>query len=307
MKTELGKIEERAQTIYSDKLLENANSNFNIKVETKEVIEQLKIEGYQIEQIAVSDKVITGISLDKTSMTLALKQEQQIKVNYETEGELFNYYAVVDGKYYKIHSNKGFIIIDREPSEVEGNAGTIDTLSVQMSDETIATVTVDNTTSVVNVTAKKVGTATITVTYESNKIATCIIIVEPPKVEDIIGEVQETAVSVKDENGNQVVIPEGFRILPHGIQNDEISEVIYNYNETKHTPCVQDGIVIADAENNQFVWIPVGEIMNKDKSKTTIILGRYKFVKEQPIPAMPAQTQDNYLEAVGISRTPGVN
>ena len=70
IQTELGKIEERSQMIYSDKLMETASSTLSTKVETSEVIEQLRNEGYTIEQRPVAEGDITGISLDKESITL---------------------------------------------------------------------------------------------------------------------------------------------------------------------------------------------------------------------------------------------
>ena len=43
-------------------------------------------------------------------------------------------------------------------------------------------------------------------------------------------------------------------------------------------PAVQDGIVIENGtDGNQFVWVPVGEIKNKDNTTNTITLGRYTF------------------------------
>lgn len=40
---------------------------------------------------------------------------------------------------------------------------------------------------------------------------------------------------------------------------------------------MQDGIVIEDNEGNQFVWIPVGNVKNKDGSTNNIQLARYTF------------------------------
>ena len=111
------------------------------------------------------------------------------------------------------------------------------------------------------VTGKSDGTTTIIAkaTDGSGKMANCTVKVTSPKVADIIGEKQEQTITVKDENGNKVVVPGGFRVLPHGTESTEISEVVYHY-DTNHKPCVQGGIVIADDDDNQFVWGPVGEV-----------------------------------------------
>ncbi len=75
----------------------------------------------------------------------------------------------------------------------------------------------------------------------------------------------------KDSLGNPITIPEGFKVVPDG--QDDIE---YTYTGDKK-PTVQDGIVIEDNEGNQFVWIPVGEIKNKDNTTTNIQLARYTF------------------------------
>ena len=75
----------------------------------------------------------------------------------------------------------------------------------------------------------------------------------------------------KDSLGNPITIPEGFKVVPDGQDGVE-----YTYTGDKK-PTVQDGIVIEDNEGNQFVWIPVGSIKNKDGSSTTIQLARYTF------------------------------
>ena len=80
---------------------------------------------------------------------------------------------------------------------------------------------------------------------------------------------------VVDEFGNQITIPTGFHIVTHA----EDETVDYDYSATKKgIPTVQDGIVIQDGDGNQFVWIPVGTIKNKENESTTEIkLGRYTF------------------------------
>ena len=54
---------------------------------------------------------------------------------------------------------------------------------------------------------------------------------------------------VVDDKGNTVVVPEGFKVV------------------TSEGTTVDKGIVIEDANGNQFVWIPVGEITKADGTK----------------------------------------
>lgn len=97
------------------------------------------------------------------------------------------------------------------------------------------------------------------------------------KVADLIGkEAQTFNQDVTDKYGNKITIPAGFTIVEHGVDN-----VVYTYAETdNHIPTVQDGIVIQDKDNNQFVWIPVGKIKNKDNTEGTITLARRTFNTE---------------------------
>ena len=78
--------------------------------------------------------------------------------------------------------------------------------------------------------------------------------------EKTIEEVQENYVVgntiVKDENGNKIVVPDGFKIT----------------NDTKK---VHEGIVITDG-TNEFVWVPVGEVSDGINTHT-IKLSRYTF------------------------------
>ena len=84
--------------------------------------------------------------------------------------------------------------------------------------------------------------------------------------------------TIEDEYKNKVVIPAGFHIAMPTADNG----IVYNYTGDG-TPSVQDGIVIEDVDGNQFVWIPVGTINNKEDDEnglTTIItLGRYEFAE----------------------------
>ena len=122
---------------------------------------------------------------------------------------------------------------------------------------------------------------------------------EDKTVADIVNKVQDTNKTVEDENGNKVTIPGGFKVVPNSPEGtDESEKVDYTYNGDG-TPAVQDGIVIEDEEGNQFVWIPVGDIKNKDGSTTTITLGRYTFDRTNGTPTLQ-QNADNYTQIVTV-------
>ena len=182
IQTELGKIEERANLIYADKLVQNVPISLNNKPTLQDIVEPLRTEGYQIEKMKASGDAITGISLSRESMILGFGNSNTIKVTLETNGEPYIYYAIVNGKYYQMHYNNGNITIDRTSSEIT-DIGKNPTLIVSSSDETIATATLDNDTNVVNVTsnnASKAGTITITITCGSYTKTCSVTVKEVP-------------------------------------------------------------------------------------------------------------------------------
>ena len=94
-------------------------------------------------------------------------------------------------------------------------------------------------------------------------------------ISTIIGKAVNKNTKAEDAYGNKITIPKGFKILPHGT---EAGSADYTYSGD-NIPAVQDGIVIEDTQEgtagNQFVWVPVGIIKNKDNTTNTITLGRY--------------------------------
>lgn len=167
--TELGKIEERAGLIYSDKLIERVPDSLSNKPTMQEIIDELRKDGYTIEQVAVSDNEITGISLDRESINLTFGASKQIKVTLEGISEPYTYYAVVDGKYYKMHYDNGLITIDRIESDISDKGEEIiSTLTAIIGDNKVATIETNNDTNIITVTANdKIGETRVTVTYGS--------------------------------------------------------------------------------------------------------------------------------------------
>ena len=100
------------------------------------------------------------------------------------------------------------------------------------------------------------------------------------KISTLVGTVVDKNTKAEDAYGNKITIPKGFKILEHN-PTSSTGAVTYNYTNSEetgeHIPAVQDGIVIEDKDGNQFVWVPVGTIKNKDNTTSTITLGRYEF------------------------------
>ena len=68
---------------------------------------------------------------------------------------------------------------------------------------------------------------------------------------------------LKDEKGNRIVVPAGFKII-NGATTVDKGIVIEDVTETA-------------TKGSQFVWVPVGTITKADGTTATITLGRYDF------------------------------
>ena len=114
-------------------------------------------------------------------------------------------------------------------------------------------------------------------------------------VEKIVTENTKTV----DAYGNKITIPKGFKVVAHGT---EAGAATYTYSGN-NIPAVQDGIVIENGtDGNQFVWVPVGEIKNKDNTTNTITLGRYSdFTMTNGI-YTPAQSTENYTDEIEVGK-----
>ena len=119
-----------------------------------------------------------------------------------------------------------------------------------------------------------------------------------PKISALVDKVVDKNTRAEDAYGNKITIPKGFKILPHGTEDGSAN---YNYSGD-NTPTVQDGIVIENGtDGNQFVWVPVGTIKNKDGSTNTITLGRYSNFAKQNGTYVPAQNANNCTQEVTIN------
>ena len=118
-----------------------------------------------------------------------------------------------------------------------------------------------------------------------------------PKISRLIGTVVDKNTKAEDAYGNKITIPKGFKVVAHGTV---AGSATYTYSGD-NIPAVQDGIVIENGtDGNQFVWVPVGTIKNKDNTTNTITLGRYSNFTKQNGNYVPAQTAENYKQETVI-------
>ena len=91
-------------------------------------------------------------------------------------------------------------------------------------------------------------------------------------ISTLLGKTVDQNTKAEDAYGNKITIPKGFKVVAHGTV---AGSATYTYSGD-NIPAVQDGIVIENGtDGNQFVWVPVGTIKNKNNTTNTITLGRY--------------------------------
>ncbi len=126
---------------------------------------------------------------------------------------------------------------------------------------------------------------------------------ELEKLKDTSEYVTETK-TITDKYKNKVVIPQGFKVASDsGL--DVTEGIVIEDNDIKEE--------IGNNRGNQYVWVPVGDIIKSDGTKTTITLGRYTFadgindkasdgttVLEKGTPILK-QSAENYAQEVLIN------
>mgnify|MGYP004634012057 FL=1 len=118
-----------------------------------------------------------------------------------------------------------------------------------------------------------------------------------PKISTLVGTVVDKNTKAEDAYGNKITIPKGFKVLAHGTEDGSAT---YTYSGD-NIPAVQDGIVIENGtDGNQFVWVPVGTIKNKDNTTNTITLGRYSDFTAKEGEYIPTQNAKDYTQEVLI-------
>ena len=119
-----------------------------------------------------------------------------------------------------------------------------------------------------------------------------------PKISTLVGKVVDKNTKAEDAYGNKITIPKGFKVVAHGTV---AGSATYTYSGD-NIPAVQDGIVIENGtDGNQFVWVPVGTIKNKDNTTSTITLGRYSDFTKQNGTYVPAQSAEDYTQETVIA------
>lgn len=180
--TEVAKVEERANIIYADKIIERYENKSKESVKLEEVIEELKNEGYKFER-AKGDKTV-DIKLDKEEINMVSNSTEKIQVSYVEGEDTWNYYVIIKGKYYRIYLDKSGVRVSAVDTKVENLEEKL-SLSVVANSDAISAEVEGNT---INITStNKMREVKLEVKYGSiSKICTVNVSVALSEVENVV-------------------------------------------------------------------------------------------------------------------------
>ena len=180
--TEVAKVEERANMIYADKIMERQENQSKEQIKLEEVIEELKKEGYRFEK-AKGDKTV-DIKLDKEEISMASNSTAQIQVSYVEGEDTWNYYVILKGKYYRIYLDKSGVRVSAADTKVE-NLEEKFSLSVAVNSDAISAEVEGDT---INITSSnKMENVKLEVKYGSiSKICTVNVSISLSEVKNVV-------------------------------------------------------------------------------------------------------------------------
>ncbi|MCI9247013.1 MAG: hypothetical protein HFJ30_07915 [Clostridia bacterium] len=179
IQTELGKIEEQAGIIYSDKFIEKQSGKIE-NISNRDIVDELIENGNKIEIRTAGAESVTGISIEPTAISMDKNKVATIKVKLEGSEDGYLYYAIIDGKYYKMNFHNSNLTIEREATEPEGTVETPAVIEVKTGYNTtyVTNVQINQSTKTIEITSgAEYGNTTLTVKYGS-KTADCTVTVE---------------------------------------------------------------------------------------------------------------------------------
>ena len=137
--TERAEIEEALRLAYID-LIGKDVLNYSNKASLDDAVTIVQNQGYKDKIKGMSGGAYKLSSTDIILTKAAPDNEQTIKLEKDASAKSGGtYYALINGKYFKIEENNGDITIAKEPSNVDPNSGASgDTISITSSDVTIA-------------------------------------------------------------------------------------------------------------------------------------------------------------------------
>ena len=166
-KTEMAGIEEEANLMYAAEMIDRLSGSTSSEIALGNICEELK-KKYNIEGIDTVTPTVESVTMDKESMQIAKGRTGKVEATVHTNSATKLWYAIVDGKYYRMKIEDGKVKIEK--TETANPTGTGTTLSATYSsdNEKVSVDTAGN----IEVDDEATGTAIITA-EAGGKTATC--------------------------------------------------------------------------------------------------------------------------------------
>ena len=119
--TKLSKIEEQAGIIYSSLLIQKQKGEID-NINNRNIIDKLIENGTEIEIRKIGVNEITEIRAEPAQISLDENESVTVKILFDGSDNGYLYYAKVDEKYYKIRFNGSMLVIERNPTKLEGSS-----------------------------------------------------------------------------------------------------------------------------------------------------------------------------------------
>ncbi|MCI9245739.1 MAG: type II secretion system protein [Clostridia bacterium] len=233
VKTEIAKIEERAQMIYNSLLATRYQGGSNKTITTEDIVKELEAEGYLVEKVNIAGNSIEGITVEPKQIILAKNGVGEVEVKYQEKEDNFVYYVVVDGSYYEIKLiNSGITvkqvektsegIIVKNNLEIEGNYNTEIVKNIEKDENRITIIAGE-------------GSTTITIKCGEYKDTLEV------KIAPQATKIKAKAINMLEESSGQIEV-----ILE---PSDAVATLSYTTTDTSKITVNEEGLVISKKLN----------------------------------------------------------
>lgn len=268
LNTKLAEIEEDGGIIYNNLLTQKYVNNSNNNITTESIVTELIKQGYEIKQVTLTPSTVTGISAE--DIVLAVNEEKEITVKLDGLEGGNAYYAVVQGRYYKIELKDGGLTVNRIAEEIKETLETdTNNLTATSDNPNIIATVEDPKGTIIKIKASTtVDNATITIKYGKLETTCTVSVVIRPSLnskEDIEG------VDFSTEYGKiDIIWLEGTSNIPSNPQKPNSPEKALTANGESLKPVCWDDAGVKELErttNENNEWYNYTMAEDKQDSK----------------------------------------
>ena len=166
-KTELAQIEEELNLMYTAEMIDRLSGSTSSEIALANICEELE-KKYNIEDIDTGTPTVESVTLDKNSMQIVKGGTGKVEATVHTNPATKLWYAIVDGKYYRIKIEDGKVKIEKTETANPTGTGSTPSATYSSDNEKVSVDTAGN----IEVDDEATGTAIITA-EAGGKTATC--------------------------------------------------------------------------------------------------------------------------------------